>query len=439
MKKLITLFFAFVIVGLSSLNAQDANNPWLIGIGVNAVDSYPTNVGDSNFPGQSTWFDEYFNATDHWNILPFPSSVSVSRYLGSNFSAGIFGSVNKITKVGDASTYSGKSINDFSYYGVDGFFKYSFAQLINSESFEPFIKIGGGYSWIDKIGAGTVNGGLGFNWFFTNKKNIGLNVQSTYKHAFEDYLIPHFQHNVGITFKLGSKDTDKDGIKDKDDACPEVPGLPEFNGCPDSDGDGVQDSEDECPEVAGLPEFNGCPDTDGDGIADKDDRCPKVAGLKELNGCPDSDGDGIADIDDKCPNEKGTAANNGCPEVEVDNTQDLIDALAKTIFFEFDSAELTPENQITLNKIADLIEQNNKVYNLTIEGYADNVGAKSYNQTLSERRAQAVADYLTRTGVTPENVSTVGYGEENPVAANNTKEGRAQNRRSEVKIKVTSK
>ncbi|GAA4305256.1 OmpA family protein [Aestuariibaculum suncheonense] len=435
MKKII-LFFALVVVGLSTLQAQDANNRWLIGIGVNAVDTYPTNVGDTHFPGQSWWTDEYFNATDHWNIAPYPSSLTVSRYLGGNFSFGVFGSVNKITKVGDASTYLGKQIDDFSYYGVDGFFKYSFA---TTGRLEPFLKIGGGYSWIDTVGAGTLNGGAGFNWWFTKKKNVALNFQSTYKHSFEDYLIPHFQHNVGIAYKFGAKDTDKDGIKDNDDACPEVAGLPEFNGCPDSDGDGVQDSEDECPEVAGLKELNGCPDSDGDGVADKDDRCPNAAGSKALNGCPDSDGDGVVDIDDKCPNEAGPASNNGCPEVVVDNTQELIDALAKTIFFEFDSARLTPDNQITLNKIADLIEKTDKTYNLTIEGYADNVGAKSYNQTLSEKRAKAVADYLTSTGVTPANVSTVGFGENNPVADNKTKEGRAENRRSEIKITLVSK
>jgi OOP family OmpA-OmpF porin len=58
---------------------------------------------------------------------------------------------------------------------------------------------------------------------------------------------------------------------------------------------------DACPEVAGLAEFQGCPDTDGDGIADKDDACPEVAGPKSLNGCPDADGDGVADKSDKCP------------------------------------------------------------------------------------------------------------------------------------------
>jgi hypothetical protein len=57
-----------------------------------------------------------------------------------------------------------------------------------------------------------------------------------------------FQHSAGLIFKFGGKDTDGDGIFDKDDACPDVAGLKEFNGCPDTDGDGIQDSADSCPD-----------------------------------------------------------------------------------------------------------------------------------------------------------------------------------------------
>jgi hypothetical protein len=68
-----------------------------------------------------------------------------------------------------------------------------------------------------------------------------------------------FQHSAGVTFKFGY------GywrwFYDKDDACPEVAGLKEFNGCPDNDGDGVIDGSDDCPDVFGLAELNGCPDT----------------------------------------------------------------------------------------------------------------------------------------------------------------------------------
>ncbi len=97
------------------------------------------------------------------------------------------------------------------------------------------------------------------------------------------------QPKSAIEFAFGGKDTDGDGVYDKDDECVNIPGLPEFNGCPDTDGDGIADKYDDCPDTAGTAEFNGCPDTDGDGIADSNDECPNIAGLQEFNGCPEVD------------------------------------------------------------------------------------------------------------------------------------------------------
>jgi len=123
---------------------------------------------------------------------------------------------------------------------------------------------------------------------------------------------------LNLGFRLGANsDSDKDGISDAKDLCPEVPGLEIFSGCPDSDADGIQDKLDSCPNTPGLTEFQGCPDTDQDGIQDSVDDCPEIAGIKSLDGCPDSDGDGIADAKDNCPNEAGIASNNGCPEVQI--------------------------------------------------------------------------------------------------------------------------
>ena len=111
------------------------------------------------------------------------------------------------------------------------------------------------------VGAGTLNGNLGLRYWFNEK--LGVEVQTMYKHAFEDYIPKHFQHSVGLVFKFGGTDTDNDGIYDQDDACPEEAGLEMFNGCPDSDNDGIQDSKDDCPNTPGLAEFNGCPDSMG--------------------------------------------------------------------------------------------------------------------------------------------------------------------------------
>ena len=300
------LVVGLLILGFNNVQAQDENNPWQISFGVNAIDVYPTNDQDAAYP-TGALFDEYFNVNDHWNILPSISYVSVSKYVGDGFSVGARGSLNRITKLGDV------SVDDLSHYAVDGIIKYN---ILKDKRLVPFVEIGGGYTWVDEIGAGTVNGGVGASYWFTD--NIGLTVQTTYKHAFEDYGVKHFQHLAGVAIKFGGTDTDGDGIYDKDDACPEVAGLAAFNGCPDSDGDGIEDGKDACPNEAGSKEMNGCPDSDGDGIADKDDACPNEAGTAALAGCPDADGDGVADKDDACPSEAGPAENKGCPWPDSD-------------------------------------------------------------------------------------------------------------------------
>jgi hypothetical protein len=96
------------------------------------------------------------------------------------------------------------------------------------------------------------------------------------------FLMLHPIFSILQVLLLNLEEKILDGIYDKDDACPDVAGLKEFNGCPDTDGDGIQDSADACPDVFGLAALNGCPDTDGDGVADKDDACPDVFGLAAL-------------------------------------------------------------------------------------------------------------------------------------------------------------
>jgi OOP family OmpA-OmpF porin len=449
MKHLSKLLVAAVLfMGLGTMQAQDSNNPWQVSFGVNAIDVYPTNQ-----PGLGKWFDEYFNANDHWNILPSISVVSVSRYVGDGFSVGVRGSLNQISKLGDT------EVDDLSHYAIDGTIKYNLNEFLKLGKFDPFIEVGGGYTWVDEIGAGTINGGLGFNYWFT--ENIGFTLQSSYKHAFEDYGVKHFQHLAGIAIKFGGTDTDGDGIYDKDDACPEVAGLAAFNGCPDSDGDGIEDAKDDCPNEAGPAELNGCPDADGDGVADKDDACPAEAGLAALKGCPDADGDGVADKDDGCPNEAGpkenkgcpytdkdgdgvldkdddcpdvagTVANKGCPEV-TEEVQKQLNEYAKTILFDTGKSSIKKESEEVLSDIIDILKEY-PTAKFSIDGHTDSVGSEKLNQRLSDSRALAVKEYLVENGIDEFRLSSMGYGEDKPIASNRTKAGRAQNRRVEINL-----
>lgn len=103
------------------------------------------------------------------------------------------------------------------------------------------------------------------------------------------------------------------------------------------------------------------------------------------------------------------------------------------ITFGFDSATVQPQFQPTLNDVASVLAQYPKTY-IDVYGHTDSDGSDAYNQTLSERRARSVADYLTSHGVQSARIGTRGFGETQPIASNTTEEGKAANRRVEIKV-----
>lgn len=107
--------------------------------------------------------------------------------------------------------------------------------------------------------------------------------------------------------------------------------------------------------------------------------------------------------------------------------------IMRNVFFETDSYELLPESTVELDRVVETLSQNPTI-KVEIGGHTDNQGAPDYNQKLSERRAKSVVDYLLSKSVSPERVSWKGYGESQPVAPNSSPEGRAMNRRTELKI-----
>jgi OOP family OmpA-OmpF porin len=198
----------------------------------------------------------------------------------------------------------------------------------------------------------------------------------------------------------------------------------------DSDGDGVPDHLDQCPgTMTGVKvDEKGCPlDSDGDGVPDLLDACPNTPrGTKvDAKGCPisaptyrDVDGDGIMDDVDTCPETpKGaTVDSRGC-------------WVLRPVLFGFDKATLSPSYFGFLNEVA-VIMMNNPDVEIEVNGHTDNVGTAEYNMGLSEKRAQAVVEFLVDRGVGRDRFSMRGYGFTQPVATNQTDEGRAQNRRA---------
>ena len=170
-------------------------------------------------------------------------------------------------------------------------------------------------------------------------------------------------------------------------------------------------------------------DSDNDGVGDSRDRCPGTpAGAKvDQYGCElDDDKDGVPNSKDRCPNTPaGTPVDaNGCALAE--------EYRLEGVNFEFDSAKLTTDSIARLNEAVEIMKRNADD-KIEIAGHTDSMGSEEYNEGLSQRRAQAVADYLIANGANAANLSVKGYGESQPVADNSTEAGRAMNRRVELR------
>ena len=433
MNHFIKIFFSLAFLLLFQLGiSQNSDKPWVIVVGVDLI----------NIQGGDIDSGLNFGAP----------ALSLSRYLGAGFSLGAQYSLNNIKNTPE----------DLGYSSYDGLVKYN----LSDGKILPYLFAGFGVSRFStnadnegllpsKETSRTGLGGIGVNFDLNDK--LAINVSTSYRSDIEGDGYNHLQHIVGLSYSFGAGDADKDGVSDEKDECPDVPGLKEFNGCPDSDGDGIPDNKDRCPEEAGTEALQGCPDGDGDGVADIDDICPDIAGMAEMNGCPDTDGDGVSDNEDKCPQIAGDVDNGGCPwaDTDGDGVPDNIDACKdeKGTIVNNGCPELSKEILATLNKfglrinfpansdkilgkktqnilyqIKELLEENPEGI-LIVEGYASSDGDDAYNIELSIKRAQAVKAYLVEIGVSKDRLEVRGLGETEPISDNESKEGRAENRR----------
>ena len=434
MKKFYSLFLTTLLVfGLTTLQAQDKNNPWQFSFGANAIDV----EADTD-----TQFADFFDVNDNWNTAKSPISMfTISKYIGDNLSFGVGASFNSISNYATGLELP-NTTND--YFNVDAMLKYDLSDALPIRvlgmDFEPFVGVGPGWTWFDEQDGLVGNLSVGVNHWFNDV--FGFTLMADYKHNMDDlgtWKTPLLDEggtmrwSAMLSVKFGGTDTDGDGIQDSEDDCPMVAGLAEFNGCPDTDGDGIADNKDRCPKVAGLESMGGCPDTDGDGIADGQDACPKVAGPRGNRGCPwpDTDGDSVPDKDDNCPEVPGTVANDGCPEGPTAEDMAKITELSRGIQFAFGATTFTEGTPPVLDAIVSIILKY-PTASFSVEGHTDSIGTKGFNQSLSEGRAAAVVNYLSGRNVSADRLSAVGFGENNPIDTNVNSAGRANNRRVEI-------
>lgn len=308
------------------------------------------------------------------------------------------------------------------------------------------LDISGGASLDDDDSPLGAHLGLGIDYNITGRLSFGVEgkyfwTKADFKDAGIDFDsdLDGLIVTAGLTYYFGGektkpaevpKDSDGDGVYDDLDVCPGTPpGVKvDSSGCPlDSDGDGVYDYMDECPKTpTGVTvDQKGCPlDSDGDGVYDYMDKCPKTPGGVKVDskGCPlDTDKDGVYDHLDKCPDTPSgaTVDQRGC-------------WVLKGVNFDTAKWDIKSADHKILDEVVSILKKN-PLMKLEIQGHTDNRGAAKYNQWLSEKRAAAVMEYLAGQGVGKSRLNAKGYGLSEPAFSNETPEGRAQNRRVELK------
>jgi len=339
------------------------------------------------------------------------------------------------------------------------------------------MKIGGGVSyWMSERFA--IDGQLLFSYgLFRLSSDMpadeyGPNNWHDWKdRPFRAYLEP----SIGLTYYLFdvSPDSDKDGVKDKHDQCPDTPlgAMVDERGCPlDEDQDGVFDGLDICPNtpLGATVDAKGCPiDSDEDGVFDGIDQCPNTPDGTEVDdtGCSvDTDRDGVPNISDKCPGTPlgVTVDANGCPiDSDKDGVPDMSDRCPNTppdvevdslgcptaskleealilygqVRYTSDSYSITPKAQSILDSVVTSLKAY-PYFRIEIRGYTDSVNSEQYNLTLSENRAKTVKQYLVSHGIDADRLVAKGLGEDPQywIGDNSTAKGRRLNRRVEIEV-----
>lgn len=403
----------------TSLFSQNNENQWIFSAGYSAVDLYPSGAkeGKPYYP-QGKIFEDYFNISDHWNLGG--PTISISKLIVKSFYLGIEMSVNEIKKI------EGQDKIDFPYYSGEVFLKKTFN---NRKKIRPFIKSGFGISGIDR---GLFGDSIPFSQYFSKTlspsfgaqfrltDHIGFEISSSFNKAIDKKGITHLRHNASLYIGLGDTDKDGDGIINRKDKCPKIPGLSEFNGCPDADSDGIPDPEDKCPEIFGEQVNNGCPETDN--LSEENKMQVDENSESQIATESPTFSDNISSIDQQSSEDKLVALEDEkISNITLPDEQMLI-------YFPANSSRVL--GKTTIKKLKNIVGilLSEMDLQVLLEGHSSNDGDFSINLNLSQQRANIVRDFFIEEGIESNRISVKALGEDEPIYDNNKTQGRVLNR-----------
>ena len=428
--------------------SQYNENKWIISASFDAVDLYPTGIKtDAPYYPQGGIFEDLFNVSDHWNFGG--PSVSISKLIYKGLYFGTELSINKIKKI------EGQDNFDYTFYGGQVFLKKTF---YSTKKARPFLKLGYGISGIDmglfgdtipfsQYFSKTLSPGFGVHFRITN--NFGFEISSSFNKAIDFGGITHLRHKAAIYIGIGDRDRDGDGIINRKDKCPKIPGLPEFNGCPDTDSDGIPDLEDKCPNDPGVKLNNGCPEKDealdeNNLMSDKNKELQlgvvsstfskNTTNTKEESGNQEvlAENNSMSNKNKELQLEVVSSAlsknttntkqeSNNQISKDISNISFLINKKLdenRIIYFPAGSIKiLGKKNLVKLRGIIKLIT-NQKDLKVLLEGHSSDDGDSFSNLELSRDRAIIIKQTLIDLGTDPGRIKIKALGEEEPIFDN---------------------
>ena len=358
--KLRTCFFSLLFAAalqpawsqdsIPELTARDSmvTSYWLAGVGINIVD-------DS---GEA--FNNFTTIENQWNMVPYPSRVSFGRYFKSGIGLELIGTYNRY-KAGN--TIDGQTIaEDIPYWAVDSRISYDLNHLVGETGFfDPYLGAGLGYTDASNEGQATVNAVVGFRLWLS--KQWGVDLNSSGKWRLADNVTNHIQHAAGVVYRFGIEE----GLTRK----------------------GAE-------KAAMREELLAALQRRQDSIRQAEEAAEQARLLQEQE-------------EQRLAAQREEAARKAAEAARKDALKRELDSIGG-LRFAFDSSYLDAEAKAKLEAIAAFMKRNPEL-TFSIQAHADSRGPEKYNQWLTERRAQRVADYLTGEGIRMERLQVEGLGE----------------------------
>ena len=351
----------------------------IVGLGFNAVDD------------AGSEFSNFFNVSDNWHIVPFPSRASIGKFFDIGLGIELIGAYNKYQE--------GKFVDgvvnmqESTYYSGDLRFTYDLNKILGETGFfDPYVGLGVGYTEANNQGRGTYNTSIGFRTWFSD--TWGLDFSSSGKWTMNpDNSTNHLQHAAGVVYRFAME---KGLSKKGEEKLARIKEIEEEQKRRQDSINTTQQAEEEARLLAER--------------------------LKREE------------------EERFAASEREKQAAEDARRKSVVDAISALgyVYFDLNSSYLTQDGKILLNNLIQILKENPSVV-IAVKSHTDSRGSDNYNQWLSERRVKRTADYLISKGITDARIKVEAFGEQKLAndCANSvpcSEEKHRENRRSEFEI-----